>query len=187
MNGNMIPEGWKENFRMSERSFYILCEKLRPYIQKQTTRFSKLISVEKQVASTLYYVSDEGRLRKVANASGICKSTTSGIIRRVTQAISKFLPTKYIRVLSTEEDVNNLVKDFYEQHGFPQCLGAIDGTHIRIKQPSCSARRDYINRKGNFTINCQAAADYRYCFFDVVVKWPSCVHNAQIFSNSSLN
>ena len=66
MNGNMIPEGWKENFRMSERSFYILCEKLRPYIQKQTTRFSKLISVEKQVASTLYYVSDEGRLRKVA-------------------------------------------------------------------------------------------------------------------------
>ena len=187
MNGNMIPEGWKENFRMSERSFYILCEKLRPYIQKQTTRFSKLISVEKQVASTLYYVSDEGRLRKVANASGICKSTTSGIIRRVTQAISKFLPTKYIRVLSTEEDVNNLVKDFYEQHGFPQCLGAIDGTHIRIKQPSCSAHSDYINRKGNFTINCQAAADYRYCFFDVVVKWPSCVHNAQIFSNSSLN
>ena len=28
MNGNMIPEEWKENFRMSERSFYILCEDL---------------------------------------------------------------------------------------------------------------------------------------------------------------
>ena len=90
MNGNMIPEEWKENFRMSERSFYILCEELRPYIQKETTRFRKPISVEKQVASTLYYLSDEGRLRKVANAFGIGKSTASRIIRRVTQAISKF-------------------------------------------------------------------------------------------------
>ena len=33
MNGNMIPEEWKENFRMSQRSFYILCEKLRAYSQ----------------------------------------------------------------------------------------------------------------------------------------------------------
>ena len=24
MNGNIIPEGWEENFRMSELSFYIL-------------------------------------------------------------------------------------------------------------------------------------------------------------------
>ena len=90
MNGNMIPEEWKENFRMSQRSFYILCEDLRPYIQKETTRFRKPISVEKQVASTLYYLSDVGRLRKIANAFGIGKSTTSRIIRRVTQAISKF-------------------------------------------------------------------------------------------------
>ena len=56
MNGNMIPEEWKDNFRMSEHSFYILCEELQPYIQKETTRFRKPIFVEKQVASTLYYL-----------------------------------------------------------------------------------------------------------------------------------
>ena len=33
MNGNMIPEKWKENFRMSQRSFYTLCEELRAYTQ----------------------------------------------------------------------------------------------------------------------------------------------------------
>ena len=30
MNRNMIPDKWKENFRMSERPFYILYEELRP-------------------------------------------------------------------------------------------------------------------------------------------------------------
>ena len=29
MNGNMIPKEWKENFRMSERSFCILHGKLK--------------------------------------------------------------------------------------------------------------------------------------------------------------
>ena len=53
MKGNMVPEEWKENFGMSERSFYILCEELQPYIQKETTRFCKPIFVEKQVAYTI--------------------------------------------------------------------------------------------------------------------------------------
>ena len=78
-------------------------------------------------------------MRKVANSFRIGKLTASRIIRKVTQAISKFLATKYIQLPTTEEDVNNLVKNFAEQHGFPLCLGAIDGTHIRIKSNHHSA------------------------------------------------
>ena len=38
-----------------------------------------------------------------------------------------------MQVPTTEEDVNNLVKNFYKQHGFLQYCGVIDGTRIRIK------------------------------------------------------
>ena len=59
-------EEWRENFRMSEASFYMLCEelKLRPYLTKQTTKLRKPVPVETQVAVTLYYLADEGRMRK---------------------------------------------------------------------------------------------------------------------------
>ena len=48
------------------------------------------------MAATLYYFADEGRMQKVANSFGIGKSTVFKIIRRVTQAISKYLGGKYV-------------------------------------------------------------------------------------------
>ena len=56
---------------MSKESLYKLCDELRIYLEKQKTQFRDPISVKKQVACTLYYLADEGRLRKAANAFGI--------------------------------------------------------------------------------------------------------------------
>ena len=64
MNDVMVSQEWKVNFLK-------LCDELCPYIQKKSTNMRSSISVEKQVAVTLYYLSDEGRLCKSANAIGI--------------------------------------------------------------------------------------------------------------------
>ena len=70
MNGVVVEE-WKENFRMSRANFYNLAGLLRPHLERQVTVMREPVSVETQLAVTLYYLSDEGRLRKVANAFGL--------------------------------------------------------------------------------------------------------------------
>ena len=82
MNNVMLDDEWPENFRLSKVNFVKLCEELRAYLNKKTTNMRKPVSVEKQIAVTLYYLSDEGRYRKVTNAFRLGKSTVSEIVRR---------------------------------------------------------------------------------------------------------
>ena len=184
--GYSEAEEWKQNFRMSRESFYKLCDELRPFVTRKTTNMRAPVPVETQVAVTLYYLSDSGRMRKTANAFGIATCTVSRIVQRVTKAMSTKLSHKYINVPKTEEEVQKLVASFYSERGFPQCIGAIDGTHIPIKKPGENAV-DYINRKGFYSLNVQACVDANCCFFDVNIKWPGSVHDARVFANSTIN
>lgn len=57
----------------------------RPFIEGKDTVMRSSIDVVKQVAITLYYLSDEGRIRKTANAFGISCQAVSKIVRKVRQ------------------------------------------------------------------------------------------------------
>ncbi|XP_065061675.1 uncharacterized protein LOC135688686 [Rhopilema esculentum] len=182
----MVKEEWRENFRMSRETFTELCDELRPYIQKQRTHLRESNDVETQVAMTLYYMSDKGRYRKVANSFGVARSTVSMVIRRVTKAISQHLGSKYIKLPVTQAEVEHHTKKFLKNHGFPQCIGAVDGTHIEINQPNDNYT-DFLNRKGRYSFNVQAVCNYQYLFIDVVIQWPGSVHDARVFGNSSIS
>ena len=80
---------------MSIESFLVLCQ--QEHLIKRSTGFRKAVSVQEQVALTLCYLSDEGRLRKIANALGLGKSTVSAIIRCVRKVIAVHLTSKYIK------------------------------------------------------------------------------------------
>ena len=134
----------------------------------------------------LYYISNEGPYRKTANAFGISRASISGIIRRVFYAVTTSVDPKLIRLPNTEGEVQELTDGYLAANRFPQCIGVIDGTHIEVAEPS-EYYSDFINGKGYFSLNVQAVYDYNHCFQDVVVKWPSRVHDARIFHNIIIN
>ena len=91
---------------------------------------------------------------------------------------------KYIR-FPTGEDLTNVINGFESKWGFPQCVGAIDGSHIPIAAPKLN-HTDYYNRKGWYSMILQGVVDHDYLFRDICVGWPGSVHDARVFASSSI-
>ncbi|KAM5165210.1 LOW QUALITY PROTEIN: uncharacterized protein ACMZJ9_007653 [Mantella aurantiaca] len=69
--------------------------------------------------------------------------------------------------IPTKEKWREISNTFMEKTHFPNCLGAIDGKHIRMVMPPASGSR-YFNYKKNFSVVLMAVADdYNLIFIDV--------------------
>lgn len=66
----------------------------------------------------------------------------------------------------------------------PQCIGAIDGSHIPVSPPS-AYHTDYYNHMGLYSSLIQTVIDYRCCFRDIYAGWPGSVHYARVLVHSS--
>ena len=67
------------------------------HVEGQVMVMHEPVAVDTQLAITLYYLSDEGRLRKVVNAFGLSRSCCSIIVTRASSAL------QHIWVLPTTE------------------------------------------------------------------------------------
>lgn len=82
-------------------------------------------------------------------------------------------------------DWNNTAEGFRNRANFPNCVGAIDGKHIRIVKPIASGS-SYINYKHYFSIVLLAVADSNYNFIYVDIGSYGKDFDSTIFRNSSL-
>ena len=129
MNNEAADTEWIEYFCMSRSSFFDLVTILRSYLQKQQIKIPKPIAVECQVAIFLYYISDEGRYQKTANAFGVSRSSVSILIRKVAKIIIEHLGPELIKLSKTVTEVDALTGNFLNTHGFLQCLVWKINTH----------------------------------------------------------
>ena len=122
--------------------------------------------------------------RTISHLFGVGISTACIIVHEVCKSIVHVLSQKYIKI-HTGPQAMDVVRGFEKTWDFPQCFGAIDGSHIPIIAPTHSPT-DYYNRKALCSIVLQALVDHQYRFFNVYVGWPGSVHDAHISSNSEV-
>jgi hypothetical protein len=48
--------------------------------------------------------------------------------------------------MPTQQELGQVMQGFHDLAGFPNVIGAVDGTHVRIKSPS-TGEHLYVNRK----------------------------------------
>ena len=175
---------WLQNFRLSRDTFHHLCDKLKAAISKTDTIMRNAVQTEKRVAITLWFLASGSDYRTVGHLFGVAKATVCVVVKQVCASIVKLLLPSYIQ-MPTGSALKEIVDGFKTNHDFPQCAGAVDGCHVPIVSPQqCPA--DYFNRKGWHSIILQGTVDDRGRFIDVYIGWPGRVHDARVFSNSSL-
>ena len=75
------------NFRLSRPSFAKLCNQLRPLIMREETFAKNIVSVERRVAMTLYFLGQGINYRTVANQCGVAVLTVCRIVPETTKVI----------------------------------------------------------------------------------------------------
>ncbi|CAM4652789.1 unnamed protein product [Lepidochelys kempii] len=139
-------EQWLQNFQMRKATFMGLCEELAPTLRHKDMRLRAALTLEKQVAIAIWKLATPDSYRSVANQFGVGKLTVGIVLMQVCRAINCILLRRTVTLGSVQDIV-----DGFAQMGFPNCGGAIDGTHIPILAPAHLAS-EYVNWKGYFSM-----------------------------------
>ena len=154
-----------KRYRLCREDILSLVDNLRDRLETPTNR-SHAVPPVLQVFATLRYFATGGQQRLVGDDAGLSPPTMSRCIERVTDALLDNLS------ISFPADTTRIKHEFYKIAGFPNVVGAIDGTLIPIIAPS-DDEHTYICRKGFHAINVQCVADankkYVHTFYLTII------------------
>lgn len=136
------------------------------------------IPLLKRVCIALYKLATCAEYRGVAKAFGVSITT-------VHRCLHKFCRAKCSRKMDiicwyTDEEAAVLADTVEEKYGYPQCIGAIDGTDTPITPPA-DGFSDFVSRKGYPSIVMQCVVDGNYMFRDTYANTPGAAHDASVF------
>lgn len=179
-------DDFKRFFRVTRSTFDIIHNKLAVY-QELLPGWSggrTPIPIDKQLLMTLWYLSGKETLNRVADRFNVTESSVVRCRDRVFKVFCDHLKSKFIQWPEGYEQ-NKTIDGFYQKSSFPSVIGAIDGTHIKIKAP-VNHPETYVNRKGFHSVLLQAVCREDMRFTHIVAGWPGSCHDARVLRNCDL-
>ncbi|XP_062273057.1 uncharacterized protein LOC133978761 [Scomber scombrus] len=173
-----------QNFRVSRDSFMYICDRTKTILARQDTNYRLSVPVEKRVAIAIWKLATGSEYRTISHLFGVGLSTVFNCVQEFCKAVNTVLLPEHIKIPDGPKLIE-LATFFSNRWRVPQCVGAIDGSHIPIIAPE-EYPKDYFNRKGWHSVVLQAVVDGRGLFWDVCVGFPGSVHDARVFRQSHL-
>ncbi|KAH1064040.1 hypothetical protein J1N35_029027 [Gossypium stocksii] len=155
-------------------AFFNLCDILSRNNLLQST---KSVNIREQVVIFLYIIGHNVRFRVIGSRYYRSTETIDRYFRVVLRAVLK-LYKLVIRLLdeSTPSEIRNNPR-FYPY--FKDCIGALDGTHVRASVP-LNIQGRFRSRKGGTTQNVLAAITFDLKFSYVLASWEGSAHDSRI-------
>lgn len=153
---------------------------------KDNTRIGdNQLGLKKKVVVTLFKLMHGVSIPLVADKAALGKSTVHGILRQVCVAISHNFG--HLIAWPVGRRLSKVTAAFQAKQWMPNCIGAIDGTHIYISAPPNSiVAVDHRNRNKSFSILLQGVVDTKCYFTSVNTGPPGSLHDSSHFKSSEL-
>ena len=164
---NETPELFRNFTRTSGCLFDEIVEKVTPYIEKEETFFRKPLPPGLRVAITLRFLATGESYISLQYSFRVAGNTISGIVPETCKAIALAFKDE-LKVPDSEDEWIKVAEGFEQRWNFPNCIGSLDGKHIRLRNPAKGGSH-YFNYKKYFSMVLLALvdSDYRFLYIDV--------------------
>lgn len=126
------PAAYRNFLRMTGDQFNNLLQSVKPLIDKQDTIMRPCVSARNRLEVTLRLLATGDTYRSLMYATRIHESTISLFVPKVIGALIVVLKN-YVKTPSSCQEWQAIADDFNDLWQFPQCVGALDGRHIKFR------------------------------------------------------
>jgi hypothetical protein len=178
-------DGYRQFLRIDNDLFEDILGCITPRIQRRNTKMRSAIKATTKLHATLWYLATGDCYPTCEAGFRVSKSSLSNAVPEVCAAILEEYEAEVLRCPNTVPEWLQVAHQFQTRWNVPHAVGALDGKHVRIKNPPKGGSQ-YYNYKGYFSMVLMALVDANYKFLWVEIGNPGSNSDAQIFNASAL-
>ena len=180
-----IPqEFFRQQLRVTRNTFNQILNMLNHRLVREQSRFRDPLPPEKILALGLYRLGHGNSYVSIGPSFNVGKATVIEAVQDVVEALYE-MRNEHIKFPESEAETRAAIETFEDLSNLPNIVGAIDGSHVRIRAPKDSAV-DYFSRYQQHDFIIQAVVNGQKLFLDFACGYPGSMHDARVLRRSAI-